>query len=72
MWVVLACLVFFEIVVIVVTVQGDFRDANDVPYANQTGPAVGMNLCLLVPIAVLVTLAVLDVRRMRRRGRDLS
>lgn len=68
MWLTLAALLVCEIFVMIVTVQGDFRDENGVPFVNQTGPAVGMNICFFVPIAVLATLTVLDIRRMRRGG----
>ncbi|GGQ81736.1 caspase, EACC1-associated type [Couchioplanes azureus] len=70
MWLSIVLLAAIEVVALVDTLRGGgLRDENGEPYANQTAAAIGLNACFVVPLALLVTLALVDLHRMRRGRR---
>ncbi|MGK5682685.1 caspase family protein [Actinoplanes sp. URMC 104] len=66
LWTAASLFLVLEIAAIGVTVQGDWTDAEGQPIGDPVAVAIAANLMFLVPLAVLVLLIVLDLRRSRR------
>jgi hypothetical protein len=66
LWATIGLFLLMEIAAIAITVEGSWTDADGEPAANQTPDAIFANVCCLIPLIGLVTVAVIDLRRIRR------
>ncbi|MEV6599614.1 caspase family protein [Actinoplanes sp. NPDC051346] len=67
MWLFIVFLAITETIAIVETVRGGLKDENGVPFPTAT--AIGLHVCFVAPLAVLVTLTILDLLRLFREHR---